>query len=217
MSWYRHHSCVHSTCLTSTSFTSLWFSARHCRQFQDAKVQSLPSGHLALYINSCYSMTCGTENICIAALEASSWGIISTWRKERMAKASQKRFCFSWKLEVDQEFLRGWRHSRLKELYGHRQAGKELHRWFGDGHPVKSGCKVAYVAEMDYFVEPFPNFVLGSTGVPQDGYEYFKRKGIHKEKKLHAQKYLGSPELCILPLVRHSIYWHVKAAEISCS
>ena len=70
---------------------------------------------------------------------------------------------------------------------------------------------------MDYFVEPFPNSLLGNTGVPQDGYEYFKRKGIHKEKKFHAQKYLGSPELYILLLVRHSIYWHVKAAEISCS
>ena len=118
MSWYRHHSCVHSACLTSTSFTWLWFSASHCRQFQDAKVQSLPSGHLALYINSCYSMTCGTENIYIAALEASRWGIISTWRKERMAKASQKRFCFSWRLTRSfwgVEGIPGWKNYMGKD------------------------------------------------------------------------------------------------------
>lgn len=47
---------------------------------------------------------------------------------------------------------------------------------------VRCGCNVQYVAEMDYFIEHFQDRVPGNISVPQDGYEYFKRKNIQREK-----------------------------------
>ena len=101
--------------------------------------------------------------ICVGLVTLSRGEIISTWKKERIeVKASQKReFHFSRKLKVDQELLGSWRHSRLNELNGQRQVGRKLRHWFGDRHPAESGSHAAYVADMDYSVEHFPNLVLG--------------------------------------------------------
>ena len=53
--------------------------------------------------------------------------------------------------------------------------------WLETGK-VGCGCSVQYVTEMDYFVEHFLDCVPRNTRVPQDGYEYFKRKNIQKEE-----------------------------------
>lgn len=63
----------------------------------------------------------------------------------------------------------------------------KVHLWFGDSHSW-GGCKVQYVTEMDYFVQHFPDCVPRNARVPQDGYEYFKRKNIQKEKSSRPPK-----------------------------
>lgn len=117
--------------------------------------------------------------------------------RKRMGEYLQKRLYFNWKLKVDQEFCRGCRHSRLKELHGQRQVGMKVHYGFGMGI-VGCGYNVEYVAERDCFIEHFPNCVPGNTSVPQDGYEYFQKKEHLEEENFYAQKCLESTELYIL-------------------
>lgn len=55
---------------------------------------------------------------------------------------------------------------------------------------VGCGYNIDCVAEMDYFIEHFTNYVPGNSRIPQDGYVYFKRKAIG-EKKVMWSKMFG--------------------------
>lgn len=54
---------------------------------------------------------------------------------------------------------------------------------------VGCDCNIEYVAEMDYLIEHFPNYVPGNSRVPQDGYVYFRRKSIGEKKVLWSKMF----------------------------